>query len=65
MRERKEELLSKNRNFQKVVDGIKMQGSCIDFDYSSQEPGDSNHKRFLHSIYKLNTKKWIYIKYMS
>lgn len=36
-RERKEELLSKNRNFQKIVDGVKTQDSYTDFAHLSQE----------------------------
>lgn len=60
MKERKE-LLSKSRNFQKVLNGVKTQGCCFDFAYSSQEAEDNNQKRFLHSIYKLNTKMWFFI----
>lgn len=62
MRGRKE-LLSKNRNFQKVLNGVKTQDCCIDFAYSPQEAGDNNQKRFLHSIYKFIFKNVTYIKY--
>lgn len=50
-RERKEELPNKNRKFQKVIDDVETQGSYTDFVCSSQETGNSNHKRFhLHFI---------------
>lgn len=57
MREKKE-LLNENRNFQKVLNGVKTQGCCLT--YSSEEARDNNQKRFLHSVYKFNTKCGFY-----
>lgn len=65
--ERKEELPSKTRNFQKVVDGFKTHGGYTGFAHLSQEAGDSNHKRFhLHFIpfVIVIQEIAIYIKYM-
>lgn len=67
--ERKEELPSKNRNLQKVVDGVKTQGSYTNLAYSSQEARDSNHKRFHLCFIVFVTlipkkKKCGYIKHM-